>query len=294
MSSPFLVLLLTHATIAAPDQSIDTLTASSLRKYLETNLWKNPQGIVIAAAGIGHDELVDIAKYHFGGLEQLTTPQSVTSLYRGGEYRLDISTTDEMTKIGVALEVGGWHSEDLVPGCVLQTLLGGGNSFSAGGPGKGMYSRLYRQVLNRYFWADSAESFTAFHVESGLLGITGSSTKAEKSRDATRVFSEHLLKLAVDPVSDEELDRARNMLKNNVLMQLESRLVLFEDMARQVQTYGFREDNASVTAKIDAVTKEDVQQLMVRALQKPPTLAAVGKDVQSVPSYDEVKSWFAS
>ena len=294
MSSPFLVLLLTHATIAAPDQSIDTLTASSLRKYLETNLWKNPQGIVIAAAGIGHDELVDIAKYHFGGLEQLTTPQSVTSLYRGGEYRLDISTTDEMTKIGVALEVGGWHSEDLVPGCVLQTLLGGGNSFSAGGPGKGMYSRLYRQVLNRYFWADSAESFTAFHVESGLLGITGSSTKAEKSRDATRVFSEHLLKLAVDPVSDEELDRARNMLKNNVLMQLESRLVLFEDMARQVQTYGFREDNASVTAKIDAVTKEDVQQLMVRALQKPPTLAAVGKDVKSVPSYDEVKSWFAS
>jgi len=27
--------------------------------------------------------------------------------------------------------------------CVLQNLLGGGNSFSAGGPGKGMYSRLY-------------------------------------------------------------------------------------------------------------------------------------------------------
>lgn len=26
---------------------------------------------------------------------------------------------------------------------VLNTLLGGGGSFSAGGPGKGMYSRLY-------------------------------------------------------------------------------------------------------------------------------------------------------
>ena len=285
---------LTHADIAAPDNSIDSLTASTLRQFLDTNLWKNPQGIVIAAAGIGHDELVDIAKYHFGGLEQLTTSQSVTSVYRGGECKLDITTTDEMTKVGVALELGGWHSEDLVPGCVLQTLLGGGNSFSAGGPGKGMYSRLYRQVLNRYWWADSAEAFTAFHNESGLLGITGSSTKAAQSRDATRVFSEHLLKLAIDPVSDEELDRARNMLKNNVLMQLESRLVLFEDMARQVQTYGLREDNAAVTAKIDAVTKEDVQLLMMRALQKPPTLAAVGKDVKSVPTYDEVKSWFAS
>ena len=278
----------------APDQSINSLSASTLRHFLETNLWNNPKEIVIAGAGIGHDELVDIAKYHFGGLQQLTSPQSVISMYRGGECKFDVPTTDEMTRVGVAVEVGGWHSDDLVPGCVLQTLLGGGNSFSAGGPGKGMYSRLYRQVLNRYFWADSAEAFTAFHVESGLLGITGSSTKGEKSRDATRVFSEHLLKLAIDPVSDEELDRARNMLKNNVLMQLESRLVLFEDMARQVQTYDFREDNATVTAKIDAVTKEDVQQLMVKALQKPPSLAAVGKDVKCVPSYTEVKSWFAS
>ena len=28
---------------------------------------------------------------------------------------------------------GGWHSNDLIACCVLQTLLGGGDSFSAGG-----------------------------------------------------------------------------------------------------------------------------------------------------------------
>jgi len=33
---------------------------------------------------------------------------------------------------------------DVVVECVMDTLLGGGSSFSAGGPGKGMYSRLYR------------------------------------------------------------------------------------------------------------------------------------------------------
>lgn len=36
---------------------------------------------------------------------------------------------------------------DFVPFCVLQSLLGGGGSFSAGGPGKGMYTRLYVDVL---------------------------------------------------------------------------------------------------------------------------------------------------
>jgi processing peptidase subunit alpha len=29
-------------------------------------------------------------------------------------------------------------------------MMGGGGSFSAGGPGKGMYTRLYLNVLNRY------------------------------------------------------------------------------------------------------------------------------------------------
>lgn len=35
---------------------------------------------------------------------------------------------------------------------VLTYLLGGGNSFSSGGPGKGMHSRLYTRVLNQYHW----------------------------------------------------------------------------------------------------------------------------------------------
>lgn len=280
----------------APIDAVGRLTASSVRDFLETNLWKNPKGVVIAGAGISHAELVDMAQYHFGHLRQETPNQTIVSTYRGGECKLEqgaYSADDGLTRIGLALEVGGWHSQDLVPACVLQTLLGGGNSFSAGGPGKGMYSRLYRQVLNRYAWAESAEAFTTFHGESGLLGISGASAPS-KSRDATRVLAEHLLKLAADPVSDEELDRAVNMLKNNVLTQLESRLVLFEDMGRQVLTYGHREDNATMVKKINAVTKEDVQQLVLRAVRKPPTLAAVGSELNTaVPSHQEVASWFS-
>ena len=39
------------------------------------------------------------------------------------------------------------QDDDYVKFCVLNTLMGGGGSFSAGGPGKGMYTRLYLQVL---------------------------------------------------------------------------------------------------------------------------------------------------
>ena len=52
------------------------------------------------------------------------------------------------------------RDDDVVPVCVVDTLLGGGSSFSAGGPGKGMYSRLYREVLNAYAWVESANAFS--------------------------------------------------------------------------------------------------------------------------------------
>jgi len=38
---------------------------------------------------------------------------------------------------------GGWLQErDATTMTVIQTLMGGGGSFSSGGPGKGMHSRL--------------------------------------------------------------------------------------------------------------------------------------------------------
>lgn len=209
-------------------------------------------------------------------------------------------------RIGLAFPTGGWFSSDLVPACVLQTLLGGGSSFSAGGPGKGMYSRLYREVLNQYYWVESAEAFTSMHTEAGLVGITGSSIPS-KSRDLLRIFAEHFMRLISDDVSFEELDRARNMLKCNVLTQLESRLVLFEDLGRQVLTYGMRERTQDMCRKIEAVSKEDIGRLARKAVlgnnffydsserkteRIVPTISAIGDDLNSVPTQKEVADWF--
>jgi processing peptidase subunit alpha len=287
-----------HLCLQAP-VGLEHLTSDVVQAYWNRQFLSNPQGLVVAGAGVKHEDLVDLAGEYFGHLHQqpegadsasmMAVPK--TCVYRGGQDRRVLPTTDGLTHVAVGLHVGGWHSEDLVATCVLQTLLGGGNSFSAGGPGKGMYSRLYRQVLNRYPWSESAEAFTAFHDESGVWGISGS-TFPHKAREMVQVFSEHLARLAVEPVSDEELSRARNMLKCNVLTQLESRLVLFEDLGRQILTYGKREDIHTTCARIDAVSQADVQALAANALTQPPCVAAVGDDVSQVPFQEEVAQWF--
>ena len=52
--------------------------------------------------------------------------------------------------------------------------MGGGGSFSAGGPGKGMYTRLYTNVLNRYHWMYSATAFNHAYMDSGVFCISSS------------------------------------------------------------------------------------------------------------------------
>lgn len=49
---------------------------------------------------------------------------------------------------------------------VTQMLLEGGGSFSAGGPGKGVYSRLHRRVLNEIL---RVQCFSAFSNIYNLL-----------------------------------------------------------------------------------------------------------------------------
>lgn len=276
-------------------ESLPHLTADSVHAFREQHLLNNPEKIVVSGSGISHDALVELAEANFGHMTSNKDDSSkvtIPSIYTGGEYRLQTqpsphSAKEEFTHIAVAFEVGGWHSLDLVPTCVLQTLLGGGSSFSAGGPGKGMYSRLYREILNRHRWAESAEAFTSFHAESGLWGISGS-CPPQYGREMATAIVHQFEKLADDFVTDEELDRARNMLKCNVLTQLESRLVLFEDIGRQILTYGKREDAETMCSKIDNVTKEDIREVVRKAIRKRPTVSSVGVDISKVPDIGQI------
>lgn len=281
-----------------PVEAVANLDADTIREFRGKHF--TADRMVLAGAGIEHEKLLELADVHLSHIPTSNHNRNhnhsqEVSEYTGGEYRQQCATVDGYTRIAVAFELaGGWDQldgGDLVPACVLQVLLGGGSSFSAGGPGKGMYSRLYREVLNRYYWVEAAEAFTSFHSESGLIGIKGSAPPL-KSTDLTRLFCEHFAKIAMHPVDDEELDRAKNMLKCNVLTQLESRLVLFEDIGRQILTYGQREGIGKTCERIDAVSKEDIMKIAKKALSKPPSISAVGDDLSNVPSFDEVNRWF--
>tara|TARA_B110000003_G_C16399536_1_gene437721 strand:- start:444 stop:686 length:243 start_codon:yes stop_codon:yes gene_type:complete len=65
-------------------------------------------------------------------------------------------------------------------------------------------------------------------------------------------------------------------------MSLESRMLLAEDMARQVATYGFRESPGLLMERIEKVTAEDLVRVANRAINSKPTIVAYG-DISKIP-----------
>ncbi|KAK3295769.1 peptidase M16 inactive domain-containing protein [Chaetomium fimeti] len=168
------------------------------------------------------------------------------------------------THIQLAFEGLPISSDDIYALATLQTLLGGGGSFSAGGPGKGMYSRLYTNVLNQHGWVESCVAFNHSYTDSGLFGIAASCYPGRTTamlhtmcRELQALGAEGG-SLALNPI---EVARAKNQLRSSLLMNLESRMVELEDLGRQVQVHGRKIPVKEMTRKINELTVKDLRRV---------------------------------
>ena len=129
---------------------LDQLDANRIRQYRHTLF--TPDRIAIAGVGVDHDKLVALAEREFGDMApaspsiiQAQKEVTVAAKYTGGTAILDTSdlpsspNPDDMTltHLQVAFEAMSVRDPDIYALSTLASLLGGGGSFSAGGPGKG-------------------------------------------------------------------------------------------------------------------------------------------------------------
>ncbi|SNX84313.1 probable mitochondrial processing peptidase alpha chain precursor [Melanopsichium pennsylvanicum] len=198
------------------------------------------------------------------------------SEYTGGELYIPQSDL-EFTHVYVAFEGLSIHDDDIYALATLQILLGGGGSFSAGGPGKGMYSRLYTNVLNQHHSVDYCAAFHHCYSDSGLFGISASvhpSFNASIVHVIARELELCTSSIYQGSVTQAELNRAKNQLKSSLVMALESRLVEVEDLGRQIQAHGKKVSVEEMCDRIDQVDLKTLNRVASRVLR--PQKAKVG------------------
>ncbi|XP_026843515.1 mitochondrial-processing peptidase subunit alpha-like [Drosophila persimilis] len=291
-----------------PPETLESIDRAVLMKYLKHH--HSPSRMVFAGVGVDHDELVELVRKYFveekpiweSEPESSVGPKQVdTSIahYTGGivKEQCEIpfyaaAALPELAHVVLGFEGCAHQDPDYVPLCVLNIMMGGGGSFSrgSGGHGKGMNSRLYTKVLNRYDWVHSATAHNHAYTDSGLFCIHGSAPP-QHLNDMVEVIVRELLSMVAEP-GREDLMRSKIQLQSMLLMNLESRAVVFEDVGRQVLASGHRKRPEHFIEEIEKVSAADIQRVATRLLSSPPSLAARG-DITGLPEMGHVTSALA-
>ena len=252
--------------------------------------------IVLAAAGANHNEVKTIAAPLMAQLPESpklsTTALSTTSSYSGGDWRCE---AEGPTHVTLAFSAGGgWNSiKRSTLFVVMQFLMGGGLSFSTGGPGKGMYSRLYTRALNKYGWLHNCTFFGQHYKDHGVVGISTTVYDPTKAPEAISVAVSELKELAKGNTTKAELDRAKKATMSGIIMNMEHINTIAEDLGRQQLAYGKHYNLEDTMKEIDGLTLKDISSVATEMLKTPLTMVSYG-DLSYVPRYEEVSKLFQS
>lgn len=275
-------------TILGPTKNIKTMTREKLVDYISAN-YKPARMVLAGAGGIDHQALCDLAKKHFVSKEAYTGAEQLMSRYTGSDVRV---RDDSMpfAHVAIAVEGCGWSDPDNIPLMIANTIVGSWDRSMGGGSHN---SSPLAQYAAEQGFCTSFQSFNTCYNDTGLWGIYFVAEKMTQE-DCAKAACEQWMKLCTS-VTDFEVDRAKNLLKSNMMHQLDGSTPVCEDIGRQMLAYGRRIPPAELAARIDAVDAKIVKEVCYKYIyDKCPVIAAVGP-IENLPDYNEIKSylyWF--
>jgi len=227
-----------------------------------------PDRIVVAAAGrIRHEEIVERTEAAFGGLTG-----SVGSLDGPPPVSYGGVTVHEkaLEQAHVCLGMQGVAQADPLRyvALVLETALGGG-----------MSSRLFQEIRERRGRAYAVQSFLSCYRDAGYLGVYAG-THGDWVPEVIEVIVAEIWRVAREGLEPDELERAKNQLKGNMLLGLETSTSRMHRLATCELHFGRDIPLEEVCRKVEAVTNDETAELAARLLAKAPLAAAVLGDLR--------------
>ena len=242
--------------------TLDQMDGAWLKAYQQAHY--APHAIVVTLAGQFTEKDVDDLAARFGALEPRPQEKRKPAAYRTGI--VVKKKAIEQNHLTLAFPGLSFSDPRRFTLQLLSSILGGG-----------MSSRLFQQVRERKGLCYSIYSYGTCHDDTGYFGIYTALGK-ETERQALDTILEVIRELNDHGVTQEELDRAREQSKANVLMGLESTQAHMSSLGRGELLVGQVLDEEQIIAAYDAVTREDVRALAEELMDfSKASLSAVGR-----------------
>jgi len=264
-------------SILGTQELVGGVTRQQILDWRNRNYWGSR--IVVAAAGnIDHKVFAAEAERLLGAIEEGAGPQRETPSF------LPTACTAEkpldQAHVVLSFEAPSYRHPDIYVLQVLSSILGGG-----------MSSRLFQEVREKRGLCYSVFSFGSAYEDAGQVGVYAA-TSPEHANELLDLTSEVMLSLAQE-VTEAEVARAKSQLKASLVMNLESASARADQIARQFLAFGEVPAISTLTAKIEAVTPEQVRVLAERLFRhQKPAFSAVGH-IGQMAAYDAITRHFA-
>lgn len=216
-----------------------------IRKYYGT------RDVIIACVGNFNPEaLLESLNKALGGLRR----GSELKIHKTPEFRSSVNVYQkDLSEVHVCIGVKGLSqsSPDRYALYIINAIFGAGVS-----------SRLFQGIRENRGLVYSIYSFIASYIDTGLFGVYAGTSKKKVSEVINLIMNE--FKGLKDTISEEEIKRAKEQIKGNLILGLESTSNRMQNIARQEIYYGKYYSPDEVMRLIDAVTLGQVKDLAER------------------------------
>ena len=241
-------------------------TVSSFNQQTVFDFYKSrftPRNMVFSAAGnLEHDAFVAQVERQFGSLSAEGAAPRATTEAPAATPHITLKRKKSLEQVQFCLGVPAPPVNDPSRYGVylLNTMLGGG-----------MSSRLFQTIREDQGLAYSIYSEMNPFRDTGSLCVYAG-TSVDKTEKVLRLTLEELRRLKQETVSEAELERAKDQLKSNMVIGLESSGSRMSNLARQQMYFGRFFGIDEIIEEIEAVTPDDVQEL-AQQLFRPEAIA---------------------
>jgi predicted Zn-dependent peptidase len=215
----------------------------------------NGNNMTIAAAGnLKHDDFVNLIQQAFSSIKgsaikKETLECNVTS-------NIAILEKDlEQVHVLIGTLAPASTSDDRYTAVLMNTILGGS-----------MSSRLFQEIREKRGLAYTIHSFLLPYSDVGMLGIYFGTSEA-KVTDVISLVMEELKKLSDNSLLEREIHSAKEQMKGNFLLSMESTDIRMTKLAKNEIYFSRNIEFDEVVDHINGISKENVKDLAGKIFQ---------------------------